>query len=1183
MLEASPEKSVDSDAVDVLIEVVRCFGSMLQDSEVRALQKSVMDILEDARTGSVVKKRAVVAMSVLALYFSDNLLSAFVSQLIESFRNPHLTLVKRRLFITIVGSMTRSIPQRFGPYLKTMAPFILSAVSQDELSDQLEHAAEDGEPDPQTDEVREAALIALEGCLASCSSEMRAYTEESINSALLFLRYDPNFADDDREEDDDGTSADDDDDDNADDGFDGDEDFEEEGGFSDDDDISWKVRRCAAKVLYTLISTRGSGDLLDDGTLYARVAPVLVARFKEREENVRLEILATMSSLVRKTGEGIMALSPTAIDESYGPLIDAPQSRKRRRGGSDASMFDTQASISLSMGLTSPLAPPIPPSGPRASLSELTPAILRSTSRLLKGSSVATKQASISLLEDIVRVQHGGLAEYLNQIVDPVVDAITSTGVHHGVSASSGTAGGVASATGNSLRIQALALVAAIAETHPTSVLQPYLAKLVPAVVLAAKDKFYRISSEALVVVEQLVKVLTPPRSTVAATQQQDFLEQFYDAVIDRVSANDADLEVRQRGIHALGVLLARTSGPEGSKLITSAKRSSALDVLYERLKNEITRIAAVRAVDAVAALAVSEDEFTPSWVRKVALELGAQLRKANRALRSASLAALKNLVVSAAGRASLDEKTVKELVDLLSPLLTLDDLHLLGPTLVVLASLVSGNAKRVINEDVTSSLCSLVLAPLGGAVLDALLILVKTIGEEGVGKPLMQGLLKDVGVNGDPAVVGKVIGTLVVCGGPTVGVRLEDFESELQTAQDDQRKCLALSVLGEAGLRMGASSPLEPDVFLAHFKSKSDQVPLAAAVALGRAGAGDVQEYLPVILTSMGASDSPQYLLLHSIKEILQHAGVSKIALGPYSKRIWDELLGVAQAEDNKAVGAECIGRLAIVEPKTYLPLLQSFLRDERAVIRGMVIQAIRYTLADTDDSYDDVLKPILVDMLTVMLNDADLENRRLAMTTLNSAAHNKRELILPHLGQLLPLVMKESNVKPDLVREVQMGPFKHKVDDGLEVRKSAYETLYALMETAFARINVLEFYDRVIAGLGDEHDIRVLCNLMLTKLITLDPEETARRLDAIGERFRTILSFKPKENAVKQEIEKAEEASKGVLRVSMQLNNSFPGAGGAASAGQNQTWRSYWEWVRKDFGAQLKGMEDEGYVKEG
>jgi cullin-associated NEDD8-dissociated protein 1 len=101
------------------------------------------------------------------------------------------------------------------------------------------------------------------------------------------------------------------------------------------------------------------------------------------------------------------------------------------------------------------------------------------------------------------------------------------------------------------------------------------------------------------------------------------------------------------------------------------------------------------------------------------------------------------------------------------------------------------------------------------------------------------------------------------------------------------------------------------------------------------------------------------------------------------------------------------------------------------------MVIQAIRYTLPDSDETFDAVLRTTLIDMLIVMLRDDELENRRLALTTLNSAAHNKPDLIIPNLGQLLPLVMKESIVKPELIREVMMGPFKHKVDDGLEVRK--------------------------------------------------------------------------------------------------------------------------------------------------
>ena len=131
--------------------------------------------------------------------------------------------------------------------------------------------------------------------------------------------------------------------------------------------------------------------------------------------------------------------------------------------------------------------------------------------------------------------------------------------------------------------------------------------------------------------------------------------------------------------------------------------------------------------------------------------------------------------------------------------------------------------------------------------------------------------------------------------------------------------------------------------------------------------------------------------------------------------------------------------------------------------------------------------------------------------------------------------------------------------------------------MQSAFSRINPIDLYDRVIAGLEDEHDIKVLCNLMLTKLITLDREETVRRLDPIAERFRTILAFKPKENAVKQEVEKAQEASKGVLRVTVILHNAFPASVGPAASAHGQAWKGYWEWVAKDYKAALLAMEKE------
>jgi cullin-associated NEDD8-dissociated protein 1 len=247
------------------------------------------------------------------------------------------------------------------------------------------------------------------------------------------------------------------------------------------------------------------------------------------------------------------------------------------------------------------------------------------------------------------------------------------------------------------------------------------------------------------------------------------------------------------------------------------------------------------------------------------------------------------------------------------------------------------------------------------------------------------------------------------------------------------------------------------------------------------------------------------------------------------------------------------------------------------------MVISALRYTFSDTDEAYDEYLRPIVVPMLVQMLNEPDLENRRLALMSFNSAMHNKPDIILPALDQLLPLAMKETVVKPELIREVQMGPFKHKVDDGLEIRKSAYETLYALLETAFVRLSPIEvsdFFDRVVAGITDEHDIRILCNLMLTKLMLTAPDQVRSRLESIAENFRTVLMIKAKENAVKQEIEKIQEGAKGVLKVSVLLNKQMGtevAVGTAQEDPQIRVWNQYWDWVAKEHAAALKTIFDD------
>ena len=99
------------------------------------------------------------------------------------------------------------------------------------------------------------------------------------------MKYDPNYSYDD---DDDADEMEEDEDDEA---FEDDEDM---GGGSDDDDSSWKVRKNAVKVLSAVILAQPS--LLTD--LYSSYAEELISRFKEREENVRVDVIACFNRWV---------------------------------------------------------------------------------------------------------------------------------------------------------------------------------------------------------------------------------------------------------------------------------------------------------------------------------------------------------------------------------------------------------------------------------------------------------------------------------------------------------------------------------------------------------------------------------------------------------------------------------------------------------------------------------------------------------------------------------------------------------------------------------------------------------------------------------------------------------------------------------------------------------------------
>lgn len=128
-------------------------------------------------------------------------------------------------------------------------------------------------------------------------------------------------------------------------------------------------------------------------------------------------------------------------------------------------------------------------------------------------------------------------------------------------------------------------------------------------------------------------------------------------------------------------------------------------------------------------------------------------------------------------------------------------------------------------------------------------------------------------------------------------------------------------------------------------------------------------------------------------------------------------------------------------------------------------------------------------------------------------------------------------------------MGPFKHTVDDGLDIRKAAFECMYTLLDSCLDRIDVFRFLNHVENGLKDHYDIKMLTYLMVARLAQLCPSAVLQSkkcfvcciiinvfvvagLDRLVEPLRATCTTKVKANSVKQEYEKQDELKRSAMR---------------------------------------------------
>ncbi|GAA5846966.1 hypothetical protein JCM9279_006969 [Rhodotorula babjevae] len=1102
---ADPASSAELvlDSLDLVSDLLSRFESTVRT--LPNLQQSVLKAATPllAHGRAAIRKRTVATLAVLvpsahSPALLDSLLSATVLPSLDQGSSDD----QLRTSISLVGALARSAPTQVGPKASALIPLVLEGAERDD------------------DEGKEGVLQCLEAFVLRCPAESAPHLSAIVDKGTELLRYDPNYAGGD---DDDGEQGDEDEamGDASDDEFGDDDDFDDD--FDDDDDTSWKVRRSATKLLTACVATRP--DLL--ASFYTSVSPALVARFGDREETVRVEVWATYTALLKQT-KAVVRPSASASSSSSAGLLggQSPRShlkRKRSDSTAPAAAMDVDAS-------------------PLSQLHAQTPQIVRAIVKQLGlAKAVPTKQAGFTLLHELVAVvDGGGLESQVPALVTRVEQALR-------------TSEGGLSGAATSLKIEVLAFLALVFRTHHVRAFADELDRVVPLVADSIQDRFNKIAAEAFSTAAALVRVLRPvgpaasssSSSPLSAEQTQPYLAQLYAATMTKVAGSDADEDVKARGMSTLGVLLAHSGDS-----LPPTDLEAALAFLKDRLANEVQRVTAVRTVGLVAASPLASGAAVDAWAAQCTPDVAALLRKVHRPLKLAAFEAL-GALLSRVG-ADLSSATADALLTDLAPLLDAqgDDVTLVPHALATLVALLDTGADDVashVEQHALDRVVALAVSPLlsasAGTATEGLVAFFEAYvrapgadGAEVVDRLVAAGGDADVAAVG---VVARCVGAVVKVQGKLASKVVKEQEKVVKSSKASTNALiLALLTLGEVGraVDLGSHEATFKKI-VEQFGAQSEDVRRSAAFAAGNIAVGNSSAFLPTILELIQSDDKKRYLALQALKEVIIHS--TSEALASTSDTLWTPLFEncEAQEEGTRNVAADCLGQLTVINPAKYLPQLQARLSSSSHHTRATVIAALRFTFTNDSTTYDELLAPLIVEFFKLM-HDSDLGVRRLALSSLNSAAHNKPHLVRSHLDTLLPELYAQTEIDTSLIRMVEMGPFKHKVDDGLDIRKTAYECMHSLLDTCLKDIDLNSYLSRIIAGLADEEEVKKLCYVMVSKMAHVAPTTVTQRLDETVSIFEETLGIVLKDNAVKQEAERTLELQKSAVRCLAVLN---------------------------------------------
>mmetsp|Transcript_840 Transcript_840/g.1414 ORF Transcript_840/g.1414 Transcript_840/m.1414 type:complete len:1307 (+) Transcript_840:70-3990(+) len=1164
----SSNDDVKRECLDDMTDLLRRFGHLMR-REHESILAVIVVCLEHSK--SVIRKRASVCLGALAVVATDPLLFRLVDDLLRRIKELNKQKFPSsddlRTLIQTIGTVSRTVGYRLGKSLDDLVPLFLRCCGDIEGVDGYTEAAND---------LREHCFPGLESFVLRCPKEIAPHVHNVLSKSLEFMTFDPNYCyDSDEEVRDVEEEGEFDEDDYEDDDYEG----------SDDDDTSWKVRKAAIRVVSAIISARA--EILEPD-VYVKVADDLVSRFKEREESVRLEIFACFTSLLQAT----LSRAPVGGVE-FVPTPSLSTHRSRTSGTIPVTRTRSASGDAIS------------PSKEREINSDISNFLLSKASivinlckKQLNGSSLKSKSAVFHLLGVFVRVLKGSMEEHIKSLLRDVVKML-------------------ATERNENVKYDALVFLHIVFNRHDAGAMQPFVTSVLPIVVNAVQDDWYKVTSAALRVIGDIITTCRPSSADIEFAKMEvseptqidssAHVEAIYSAVLPRLEAPDIDHEIKEEAIHCAGQLLSRLGD-----CLAPSERAILMGHLHKRLDNEVTRIPALKALSFVAMSELQLD--VAPMLSRIAADVATFLRQQSRILKQTSLQALDAIMKSSASQSgAIPSETICSVLHEVSLLINDSDLSITDLSLKVTCGVLNlyhedSTTATTMCEVILPRVISLASSPLmQGAAQNSLIALLQSFVSSGVPnlsfRSLRERLLSRLTVASDTSCNGQQrdsqlsvllpkqsINILAQC---LAGICLSAPADVQQDAVsgllsdlwrgDEARKHLALLCIGHLGQKIdlsaaGGTDNLKEQI-LDCFETGSEDIKAATAFALGHLAVGSMDTFLPIILQAID-SNKHQYLLLAALKETIIVHVQNGLNFSPYLDSVLPGMqsLAVSEEEGVRNMVAECFGALAVMHPDTVLPLLHQYIEadGENKTVLWTVATSMRYYFTRYNGA--DFTSPLVVQPFLALLGDDDIEVCRASTHMVNAAVHYNPALVADSLEKdVVPHILKTLSLKRE--RVVDLGPFKHKVDDALPLRKAALTCCETILFVKPDAMDATSLASQITSMLTDnKDDTNLQCHQVLCKLCGCHPGAVLCVVDDLERALeRAIEKNIPKDTgtsaAAGPEAERSMEQIRSCVRLVATINS-------LEDISQKRSWQDFIEKLRKralvsDIMSQMRGHD--------